>query len=84
LGGQGKQVRDLSHVDDLFDLIVLQMSALEHWDGRIYNVGGGVDVSVSLKELTDLCRREAGREVPIAQTPQTSAVDLRIYLSDTR
>jgi CDP-paratose 2-epimerase len=82
--GLGKQVRDLLHVDDLFDLIVLQMSAHEHWDGRIYNVGGGVDVSVSLRELTDLCRLEAGREVSITRIPETSAVDLRIYLSDTR
>lgn len=83
-GGEGKQVRDLLHVDDLFDLIVLQTAAPETWDGRVYNVGGGVDVSVSLKELTELCRAETGHEVPIAQTPETSAVDLRIYLSDTR
>jgi CDP-paratose 2-epimerase len=82
--GQGKQVRDLLHVDDLFDLIVLQMSAPEAWDGRVYNVGGGRDVSVSLLELTELCRRETGREVPIGSIPETSAVDLRIYLSDTR
>jgi CDP-paratose 2-epimerase len=83
-GGAGKQVRDLLHVDDLFDLIVMQMSAPEAWDGRIYNVGGGNEVSVSLKELTELCRQEVGREVPIAQSPQTSPLDLRIYISDTR
>jgi CDP-paratose 2-epimerase len=83
-GGQGKQVRDLLHVDDLVDLIVLQMSAPEAWDGRVYNVGGGREVSVSLLELTELCRRETGREVPIGSIPETSAVDLRIYLSDTR
>ena len=83
-GGAGKQVRDLLHVDDLFDLIVMQMSAPEAWDGRIYNVGGGNEVSVSLKELTELCRQEVGWEVPIAQSPQTSPLDLRIYISDTR
>ena len=83
-GGHGKQVRDLLHVDDLFDLIVLQMSSPEAWDGRIYNVGGGPEVSVSLLELTGLCRRETGKEVPIENVPETSAVDLRIYLSDTR
>jgi CDP-paratose 2-epimerase len=83
-GGRGKQVRDLLHVDDLFDLIVLQMSTPRAWDGRIYNVGGGREVSVSLLELTELCRRETGREVPIGSVPETSAVDLRIYLSDTR
>jgi CDP-paratose 2-epimerase len=60
------------------------MSAPEAWDGRVYNVGGGGEVSVSLLELTELCRRETGRKVPIGSIPETSAVDLRIYLSDTR
>jgi CDP-paratose 2-epimerase len=83
-GGQGKQVRDLLHVDDLFDLIVLQASSPQSWDGRVYNAGGGREVSVSLRELTGLCRRETGREVPIENVPETSAVDLRVYLSDTR
>jgi CDP-paratose 2-epimerase len=83
-GGRGKQVRDILHVDDLFDLIVLQVASPASWDGRVYNVGGGREVSVSLLELTELCRRETGREVPIGNVPETSAVDLRIYLSDTR
>jgi CDP-paratose 2-epimerase len=83
-GGQGKQVRDLLHIDDLFDLIVLEISAPKAWDGRVYNVGGGCEVSVSLRELTELCRRETGREVPIGSVPETAAADLRIYLSDTR
>jgi CDP-paratose 2-epimerase len=83
-GGEGKQVRDLLHVEDLFDLIVLQMSSPERWDGRIYNVGGGPDVSVSLLELTELCRRETGREVPVGNIPETSGVDLRIYITDNR
>ena len=70
-GGLGKQVRDVLHVNDLFDLIVLQMSSPESWDGRIYNVGGGREVSVSLLELTELCRRATGREVPIGRVPET-------------
>lgn len=82
-GGAGKQVRDLLHVDDLFDLILLQMATPEAWDGRIYNVGGGREVSVSLRELTDLCRAETGRELPIGSHPETSPVDLRAYLTDT-
>jgi CDP-paratose 2-epimerase len=83
-GGYGKQVRDLLHIDDLFDLIVLQMTSPEAWDGRVYNVGGGRDVSVSLRELTELCRRETGYVASITSVPETSPVDLRIYLSDTR
>ena len=83
-GGQGKQVRDVLHVGDLFDLLRLQIEAPECWDGRVYNVGGGNEVSVSLRELTDLCVRETGREVPIASVPETAGVDLRIYVTDAR
>jgi CDP-paratose 2-epimerase len=83
-GGHGKQVRDLLHVHDLFDLLLLQLEAPERWDGRAYNVGGGQEVSVSLRELTDLCVHETGRTVPIAPVPETASVDLRIYITDAR
>jgi CDP-paratose 2-epimerase len=83
-GGHGKQVRDILHVHDLFDLILIQLEASEHWDGRVYNVGGGEEVSVSLRELTELCVHETGKRVPIASVPETATVDLRIYMTDAR
>jgi CDP-paratose 2-epimerase len=83
-GGHGKQVRDILHVHDLFDLLLLQLEAPARWDGRVYNVGGGNDVSVSLRELTGLCVQETGKTVPIATVPETAAVDLRIYVTDAR
>jgi CDP-paratose 2-epimerase len=83
-GGQGKQVRDVLHVRDLFDLLLLQLEAPGRWDGRVYNVGGGTDVSVSLRELTELCIQETGKTVPIATVPETAGVDLRIYVTDAR
>jgi CDP-paratose 2-epimerase len=83
-GGLGKQVRDVLHVHDLFDLLELQLEAPERWDGRVYNVGGGTDLSVSLRELTALCIEETGKTVPIAQVPETAGVDLRVYVTDAR
>lgn len=83
-GGKGKQVRDLLHVADLFDLICLQMQSMTNWDGRVYNVGGGPEVSLSLCELTSLCEAATGHRIEIESIPQTSALDLRIYLSDIR
>ena len=83
-GGAGKQVRDVLHVDDLFDLIVRQCQSPDRWDGRIYNVGGGQEYSVSLQELTTLCQEATGRTVPIEPVPQTHSVDLRIYITDSR
>jgi CDP-paratose 2-epimerase len=83
-GGSGRQVRDMLHVEDLFELLVRQMEQPSCWDGRVYNVGGGREVSASLAELTEVCREATGRSVPIAADPTTSPVDLRIYLTDAR
>lgn len=83
-GGRGKQVRDLLHVNDLFELIVCQMQSPVAWTGRVYNVGGGPDISVSLKELTTLCEEITGHRVPIEGDPHTNPLDVRIYETDSR
>ena len=79
-GGSGKQVRDMLDVADLFDLIVRQMDRMPLWDGRRYNVGGGVTRSLSLLELTAKCQALTGRSVSISAKP--SPVDLRIYVTN--
>ncbi len=83
-GGQGKQVRDLLHVDDLFTLLCRQLDQAHRWDGRVYNVGGGQAVSTSLAELSEVCRQVTGQTIPIDEMPETAAVDVRIYITDAR
>jgi CDP-paratose 2-epimerase len=81
-GGQGKQVRDLLHVEDLVDLVERQLLAPEAWDGRTVNVGGGRECSLSLRETTEICQRLTGNEVPITPVQETRQGDVPIYLSD--
>ncbi len=81
-GGTGKQVRDLIHVQDLFDLIMLQINDMDTHNGATYNVGGGLDVSVSLRELTALCVEVVGRKTPITSTPETRKADIPYYVTD--
>ncbi len=81
--GEGKQVRDVLHVNDLYTCLLMQIQKPNLWDGRIYNVGGGRDVSLSLLELTTLCQKITGHSIQIDKVPETSSVDLRIYLSDS-
>lgn len=80
--GTGKQVRDILHIDDLFDLLVLQLKKFSCWDGRIYNVGGGKERSISLLELTGICREITNKRIPITGVSETSPLDFRIYLTD--
>ncbi len=81
-GGEGKQVRDVLHIDDLGDLIEIQLRDLSRYDGKVYNVGGGLKNSVSLQELTTLCREATGRTIPIASVAENRPADIRCYITD--
>ena len=81
-GGEGKQVRDLLHVDDLVDLVERQLLEPEHWAGCTFNVGGGVERSLSLLETTALCRELTGSDVPVEAEPEGRVGDVPLYLSD--
>jgi CDP-paratose 2-epimerase len=81
-GGEGKQVRDLLHVEDLADLVDEQLTEPERWDGEVVNVGGGRENSLSLLEATALCRELTGAEVPISAEPEGRPGDVPIYISD--
>lgn len=82
-GGEGKQVRDLLHIDDLLELAILQMERIGALDGGTFNVGGGVGISASLRELTALCREITGRAIPIASDPETRPADIPWYATDS-
>jgi len=81
-GAKGKQVRDLLDVQDLFDLIDIEASQLSKINGKIYNVGGGKESSLSLYETTKLCQQITGNKIKIAGDLNTRPGDISIYLSD--
>ncbi len=81
-GGQGKQVRDLLHIDDLFRLVLCQIDHLDALSGGLFNVGGGVAVSASLAELTQYCQEITGKTIPITSEPDTRAADIPWYISN--
>jgi CDP-paratose 2-epimerase len=81
-GGEGKQVRDILHIDDLFSLIDLQIHNPDTYNGQLFNVGGGPDISLSLQELTTLCQEVTGNRIPIEKVKENRPADIRIYLTD--
>jgi CDP-paratose 2-epimerase len=81
-GGTGKQVRDILHVRDLFNLIDRQLQQFEQLNGSLFNVGGGREISVSLLELTALCQKATGQKIPVEPVPEDRIADIRIYLTD--
>ena len=83
-GGQGKQVRDFLHVDDLCELVVEQVRDFDRWDGWCGNVAGGLAHSASLCELTALCQEILGRRVAINSILDHRPWDLRLFVGDCR
>lgn len=81
-GGKGKQVRDLVHVDDLFDLVDHELSVMKSISGKVFNIGGGKDISLSLLETTNVCAEITGNRISITSVPENRPADLIIYLTD--
>ncbi len=81
-GGSGKQVRDILHTSDLYQLIDWQIKNLDKIHGETYNVGGGTDVSVSLLELTNYCENITGNKIEISKVAETRQADIPIYITD--
>lgn len=81
-GGTGHQVRDLLHPRDLFALVSDHWPHLQPGCTQLFNVGGGTQGAVSLREWTQLCRDATGRETNVAAAEGTHSVDVPFYVSD--
>ncbi|MFH2022508.1 MAG: NAD-dependent epimerase/dehydratase family protein [Patescibacteria group bacterium] len=81
-GGLGKQVRDLLHVDDLFEALKIQIEDFKRFNGQVFNLGGGEANTVSLLELTALCQQITGNKVEIKQVEKQRPNDIRIFITD--
>lgn len=80
-GGNGHQVRDLLHIDDLYELIVKQVQSSKGWSGEVFNAGGGLAGSVSLREFTSFCEEVTGNLLDIVSKPETSPFDIPYYVT---
>jgi len=81
-GGKGKQVRDFIHIDDLFDIVDVQLNDFPKFSGRTFNVGGGIENSASLCELTKVCQEITGNIIEIGETPENRPADLKLFITD--
>ncbi len=59
-----------------------QIHNIEKFVGKVYNAGGGIENSASLKEMTAICERITGNTIQIDEVPETRTADLRIYVTD--
>jgi CDP-paratose 2-epimerase len=81
--GDGKQVRDVLHVEDLLRAYDAAIRAPEKIAGQAFNIGGGPDKTLSLLELIDILEKRLGRKIPLRWDDWRPG-DQRIYVSDIR
>ena len=83
-GGQGKQVRDLLHIDDLVDLVLLQSRRIAEFRGDVFPAGGSTFSNLSLQEATGLCQAITGRRLPLSAQPENRPADVIWFVTDNR
>ena len=81
--GDGKQVRDVLHVDDLLHAYEAVIRAPEKIAAEAFNVGGGPGQILSLIDLIDMLERRLGRKVPVKWDDWRPG-DQQVYISDIR
>jgi CDP-paratose 2-epimerase len=63
LYGDGRQVRDVLYVDDLLRAFEAARFHIARTAGEVYNVGGGIENSISLLEIIDEIEQVTGRRL---------------------
>ena len=84
IGWDGKQVRDVLFLDDVLSLVELEMSQIGRFRGEIFNLGGGLENSLSLREGTRLLEDKLGHGTAITVEDAVRKGDLPIYFTDYR
>jgi len=81
-GGTGNQIRDILHIDDVCEIILMQIKKFKTINNQIFNIGGGYKSFISLKNLTLLCQKITGNKTLIGRKTKTSIFDIPIYVSN--
>tara|TARA_B100002051_G_C16719835_1_gene631679 strand:- start:166 stop:1185 length:1020 start_codon:yes stop_codon:yes gene_type:complete len=81
-GGNGHQVRDVLHIEDLLSLIDLQIKNFGKINNKIFTVGGSKKSYTSLKNLTNICSKLTGNKIKMGKIISTSNYDIPYYISD--
>ena len=81
--GNGLQVRDLLHVDDLVAAYKLAATDPARAAGAIYNMGGGRSRTLSLVELLAFLEDRLGKKIPVRHA-EPRAGDQPLFIADIR
>lgn len=81
ISGTGKQVRDVLHADDMTRLYRTALESIEQAKGQAFNIGGGIQNSLSLLELFGMLEELTSTKLSYAKLPVRES-DQRVFVSD--
>ena len=82
--GDGKQVRDVLHVNDLMDAYDAAIEKIDEVKGQVYNLGGGRrNVMAIWAEFGPILERLVGRKIEVARGDWRPG-DQRVFYADIR
>lgn len=81
ISGNGKQVRDVLYADDMIHLYFQAADRIEKIQGNAFNIGGGMENSLSLLELFALLEKELGIKMNFEKIPVRKS-DQKVFVAD--
>lgn len=81
ISGNGKQVRDLLFAEDCVDLYVSAAAKNEKLIGRAFNIGGGLENSMSIIELFSFLEERLDTKLNIEKLPPRAS-DQKVFIAD--
>jgi len=82
--GDGKQIRDVLHVDDLLNAYDAAIAKIDAVRGQVYNLGGGPENTMSIwTEFGPLLEKLLGKPVPVRRGDWRPG-DQKVFVADIR
>jgi CDP-paratose 2-epimerase len=81
ISGTGKQVRDVLHAEDMKRLYTAAVAHIEVAKGQAFNIGGGIENSLSLLELFSLLENQMDIKLVYTRLPVRES-DQRVFVAD--
>jgi len=81
-GGNGYQVRDIIHIKDVCEIILLQIKKIKKINNLTFNIGGGERNKISLRTLTAKCEKITKNKILITKNRKTSLFDIPYFVTD--
>lgn len=81
ISGNGKQVRDILYAEDMIRLYYVSLDKMNDMAGQVFNIGGGMDQSLSLLELFKMLEEMLDIKLIYTKLPPRIS-DQKVFVAD--